>query len=155
MKPSSDEKDDKRWEWPVNTVGKLIANLQTLPPDMPFYTAYFVEIDGARVTRTRSPSLSYETTDGFRVAAYDKSKKSLVMWASQEPAVSSATTRSDDTKRLDWMEKNPRTVAIGKGYGGAKDCWFWQDATLALSDAATLRDAIDAAIRAADSGTKA
>ena len=78
------DKPVRSWEWPVNTVGKLIASLQTLPPQMPFYTAYFVEIDGVKVARVRNPSLSRETTDGFRVEKYSPDDESLVMWASQD-----------------------------------------------------------------------
>lgn len=92
-----------QWEWPVNTVGKLIASLQTLPPNTPFYTAYFVEIDGAKVARTRNPSLSYETTDGFRVLKYDEKDKSLVMWASQDkrdPVSETVTTWQPGEQRV-------------------------------------------------------
>lgn len=82
---------ERAWEWPVNTVGKLIEALQTLPPEMPFYTAYFVEIDGKRVTRCRNPSLSRETTDSFKVGTFDPNNASLVMWASAAPSAIAPT----------------------------------------------------------------
>lgn len=78
------DKQQKSWEWPINTVGRLIDNLKTLPPEMPFYTAYFVEINGERVAKTIYPSLSRETVYGGRIQKFSPDSTSLVMWASQE-----------------------------------------------------------------------
>ncbi len=68
------------------TVGALVANLLTLPQEMPFYTAYHVEISGKRVTKTTNASLSRETVAGGRIQKYDASKQSLVIWATSAPS---------------------------------------------------------------------
>lgn len=76
----------KKWEWPVNTVGRLIDNLSTLPRAMPFYTAYFVEIGGEKVAKTMHPSLSHETVFDGRIQHYSADQKSLVIWAALAPS---------------------------------------------------------------------
>lgn len=102
----------RAWEWPCNTVGKLIANLQTLPPEMPFYTAYFVEIAGKRVTRCSNPSLSRETTDGFTVLKYDEKDQSLVIWASATP--SHEALRTEAVQLADHLEAIARVSTLSK-----------------------------------------
>jgi hypothetical protein len=72
------------WEWPVDTVGRLMENLKALPPHMPFYVAYFVEIDGKSVAKTMHPSVSRETVFDGRIQKYDAERVSLVMWAAQD-----------------------------------------------------------------------
>ena len=74
----------RRWEWPIDTVGRLINNLQNLPPEMRFYTAYFVELNGERIARTTHPSLSRETVANGRVQKYDDSNQALVIWATAQ-----------------------------------------------------------------------
>jgi hypothetical protein len=76
---------ERSWEWPISTVGKLISNLQTLSLEMPFYTAYFVEIDGQKVARVTHPSLSRETVSDGKIRAYSADNQSLVMWATAAP----------------------------------------------------------------------
>jgi hypothetical protein len=158
-RPGPTERDDKpqqrTWEWPCNTVGKLVANLQTLPPEMPFYTAYFVEIDGVKVTRTKSPSLSYETTDGFRVLKYDENDKSLVMWASLAP---SATPRGSagDGARYEWLCEQLLSISIYlKRYDHAHELprggFALYNNSRLLGYGETIDDAIDAAIAATES----
>lgn len=76
----------RSWQWPINSVGRLIENLKSFPPEMPFYTAYFVEIDGERVARTTHPSISRETVGRGRIEKYSPDQQSMVMWATAFPA---------------------------------------------------------------------
>lgn len=75
----------RAWQCPADTVGKLIDNLRTLPPEMAFHTAYFVEIDGKRVAKTTTASMSRETVFDHRIQKYDAERPSLVIWASSAP----------------------------------------------------------------------
>lgn len=51
---------------------------------MPFYTAYFVDIQNERVARVMHPSLSRETVFGGRIQKYEPAHQVLVMWAHQD-----------------------------------------------------------------------
>lgn len=87
-----------RGEWPGDTVADLVKNLQTLPPQMPVYTAYFVEIEGKNVAKVIHPSISRETVDRIRgrLDKFDPEAQSLVIWATQDArSAESATPRSD------------------------------------------------------------
>ena len=73
------------WMTPMNTVGAMINNLQTLPLDMPVCTAYFVDIEGKRIAKTTVTSLSREVVANNRIAKFDASlPTTLVIWATQD-----------------------------------------------------------------------
>lgn len=101
--PSTTPQKPGVWEWPINTVGRLIGNLQNMPPEMPFYTAYFVEIDGKKISRTTHPSVSRETVANGRVQQYDAGNESLVMWATCAASATACSTDAKDAARYRWL----------------------------------------------------
>jgi hypothetical protein len=80
-------------EWPEKwsgdcTVGNMIANLKTLPPEMPLYTAYHIPMDGEpSLLRVKRPTMSRERVDGITIKTGDKSVPySAVIWTQpQDP----------------------------------------------------------------------
>lgn len=70
------------------TVGNMIANLRTLPPEMPLYTAYHIPMDGEpSLLRVKRPTMSRERVDGITIKTGDKTVPySAVIWTQpQDP----------------------------------------------------------------------
>jgi hypothetical protein len=74
-----------KWQCPNNTVGALIESLRTIDPATSIHTAYFIELDGKKITRVTSPSLSYETVKEGKVSKYCRDDRAVVIWASHFP----------------------------------------------------------------------
>lgn len=63
------------------TVGNLIANLASLPPDMPVYTGYHIQMDGKSHLKVKRPTVSRERVEGTNIKTGDDSVPySAVIW---------------------------------------------------------------------------
>lgn len=84
----------EKWSGPC-TVGNMIANLATLPADMPIHTAYHIVRDGQpSILRVKRPTLSRERCDGFTIKTGDEAVPySAVIWA--HPREPDAPTQPD------------------------------------------------------------
>lgn len=71
----------EKWSGPC-TVGNMIANLRTLPPEMPIYTAYHIPMAGEpSLLRVKRPTMSRERVDGITIKTGDESVPySAVIW---------------------------------------------------------------------------
>jgi hypothetical protein len=72
-----------RWSGHL-TVGNMIANLRTLPLDMPIYSAYHVVLGdgGPSLLRVKTPTMSRERVDGITIKTGDESVPySAVIWS--------------------------------------------------------------------------
>jgi len=77
----------EKWSGPC-TVGNMIANLRTLPPEMPIYTAYHIPMDGEpSLLRVKRPTMSRERVDGITIKTGDENVPySAVIWTQpQDP----------------------------------------------------------------------
>ena len=72
----------ERWSGPC-TVGNMISNLRTLPPEMPLYSAYHIPRDDQpSLLKVKRPTLSRERVDGTNIKTGDKSiPYSAVIWS--------------------------------------------------------------------------
>lgn len=59
---------------------------------------------------------------------------------------------ADECALLDWFDAHPDVIVRSRGYLGAAASWAWRDAEGAAHDAATLREAIRAAMAAHGGG---
>lgn len=86
----------EKWSGPI-TVGNMIANLATLPADMPVHTAYHIIREGQpSLLRVKRPTLSRERCDGLTIKTDDESVPySAVIWA--HPREPDATPQADVT----------------------------------------------------------
>lgn len=78
----------EKWSGPC-TVGNMIANLSTIPPETPIYTGYHIHLeDQPSLLKVRRPTLSRERVDGTNIKTGDESiPYSAVIWAApRDPA---------------------------------------------------------------------
>lgn len=78
----------EKWSGPC-TVGNMIANLKTLPPEMPLYTAYHVTFDDGygpkSLCKVKRPTMSRERVDGTNIKTCDDTiPYSAVIWANPQ-----------------------------------------------------------------------
>lgn len=80
------------------TVGNFIANLSSLPPEMPLYTAYHIPQEDARsLLKVKRPTLSRERVDGSNIKTGDETiPYSAVIW-SQPKETPYATPSADQS----------------------------------------------------------
>ncbi|EJL25591.1 hypothetical protein [Novosphingobium sp. AP12] len=81
--PAASEGDwSEAWSGPC-TVGNMIANLRTLPPETPLYSAYHISRkDAPSLLRVRRPTLSRERVDGITIKTGDERVPySAVIWS--------------------------------------------------------------------------
>lgn len=97
----------EKWSGSI-TVGNMIANLATLPADMPIHTAYhIIREDQPLILRVKRPTLSRERCDGLTIKTGDETVPySAVIWAHP---------REPDTAPDQPAEKTPPINDCGEG----------------------------------------
>lgn len=84
-------------------------------------------------------------------APYELAKEAVAfVYQPRSVSTPSATPCSQDTARLDFVEKNPRAVHFAIGYRGSKDVWVVDRQHSRVIPCDTLREAIDKAIEDAE-----
>ncbi|WP_298700914.1 hypothetical protein [uncultured Brevundimonas sp.] len=89
------------WSGPC-TVGNMIANLKTLPPEMPLYTAYHIPMDGEpSLLKVKRPTLSRERVDGTNIKTGDESVPySAVIWTEPRDFGEATTPPAPEAEKL-------------------------------------------------------
>ena len=93
----------ERWSGPC-TVGNMISNLRTLPPEMPLYSAYHIPRDDQpSLLKVKRPTLSRERVDGTNIKTGDESiPYSAVIWSQpRDPEEAHPAAPSADKLRID------------------------------------------------------
>lgn len=91
QRPSAPEPVAQRdWDFPINTVGKLVRGLSTLDQSTPLSTVYLLTINGERKAKALGHvSMSWETIEGHWIAEKpDKNNRTLVFWAYEDERAS-------------------------------------------------------------------
>lgn len=100
-----------KWSGPV-TVGNMIANLLTLPPEMPIHSAYHLIRDGqpSRLF-VKHPTVSRERVDGREIKTGDESVPySAVIWShGRDPEIAAALVVAE-IERIDRMTAAEQTA---------------------------------------------
>ena len=104
------------WSGPC-TVGNMIANLRTLPPETPLYSAYHISRTGApSLLRVQRPTLSRERVDGITIKTGDESVPySAVIWSHPKEPLSAP---SDQEKMADLLTKAVGDIAAALTMAG-------------------------------------
>lgn len=125
----------EKWSGPC-TVGNMIANLKTLPAEMPIYTAYHVPMDDEpSLLKVKRPTLSRERVEGTNIKTGDESVSySAVIWSQPRcfdeacdatpqpvPVGREATWHKLDDQGLAEVRVNGKRIVSMPSYPGAEE----------------------------------
>lgn len=134
----------EKWSGPC-TVGNMIANLRTLPPEMPLYSAYHISMgDKPSLLKVKRPTLSRERVEGNDIKTGDESiPYSAVIWTeprdfteATNPAPDALRVALPDPLCIDAVQRMLARFDRAKGRGGyptANERWAMRECVETLS----------------------